>query len=125
MVKEDKEGLMANLDTEYKRTRHRGILKVKQFYSMDLPIIGIERGSGKLSHTLGALVLDFKGNEVRVGSGFTDEDRKRLWEARALIGKLCEVKYKEISKDKKTQMESLQFPVFVRIREDKTEPSYG
>lgn len=125
MVREDKEGLMVNLDVPYQRKRHRGILKVKRFYSMDLPIIGIEQGSGRLAGKLGAFVLDYKGNEVRVGSGFSDEQRTEFWEARDLIGTLCEVKYKEISYDKKTGQESLQFPVFVGLRPDKNEVSYG
>lgn len=38
MIQEDKEGLVANLDTPYKRKRHGGILKVKEFYTMDLQI---------------------------------------------------------------------------------------
>lgn len=126
MVGEDKEGLMVNLDVPYKCKRHNGILKVKKFYTMDLPIVGCEEGEGRLSGVLGALVLNFKGNEVRVGSGFTDEDRFWFWNRReSLIGTLCEVKYKEISKDKVTGAESLQFPVFVALREDKNEPSYG
>ena len=125
MVREDKEGLMVNLDVPYQRKRHRGILKVKRFYTMDLPIIGIEQGSGRLAGKLGAFVLDYKGNEVRVGSGFSDEQRTEFWEAGDLIGTLCEVKYKEISYDKKTGQESLQFPVFVRLRTDKNEVSYG
>lgn len=49
MVAEDKEGLMVNLDVPYKRMRHKGILKVKRFYTMDLPIVGYEEGSGRLS----------------------------------------------------------------------------
>lgn len=126
MVSEDKEGLMVNLDVPYKCKRHSGILKVKRFYTMDLPIIGCEEGSGRLTDRLGALVLDFKGNEVRVGSGFTDEERFWLWKRReSIIGTLCEVKYKEISQDKTTGAESLQFPVFVALRTDKNEPSYG
>ena len=93
---------------------------------MDLPIIGCEEGSGRLTNRLGALVLDFMGNEVRVGSGFTDEERFWLWKRReSIIGTLCEVKYKEISQDKTTGAESLQFPVFVTLRTDKNEPSYG
>ena len=40
-------------------------------------------------------------------------------------GAIIEVKYKEITKDKKTGLESLQFPVFVGIRNDKIEPSYN
>lgn len=124
-VAQDKEGLMCNLDVPYKCKRHNGILKIKQFYTMDLPIIGCEEGSGRLANRLGAFVLDFKGNEVRVGSGFTDEERFWFWQRRnTMIGKLCEVKYKEISQDKTTGAESLQFPVFVTLRTDKTEPSY-
>lgn len=126
MVAEDKEGLMLNYDVPYRRTRHRGILKIKQFYTMDLPILRCEEGIGRLERTLGAFVLDFKGNEVRVGSGFTDAQRMEFWKNRDdIVGMLCEVKYKEISKDKGTGLESLQFPIFVQIRKDKTEVSYG
>lgn len=126
MVSEDKEGCMVNLDVPYKCKRHNGVLKVKRFYTMDLPIIKCEEGSGRLDGTLGAFVLDYKGNEVRVGSGLTEEERNRFWRMRdELPGILCEVKYKEISSDKKTGAESLQFPVFVGLRTDKTEVSFG
>lgn len=125
MVKEDKEGLMLNLDVPYYRTRHRGILKIKRFYTMDLPIIGLEEGTGRLAGTLGAFILDYNGNMVRVGTGFTDEERSEIWkDSGNLTGCLCEVKYKEKSKDKNTGLESLQFPVFVRLRKDKTEVSF-
>lgn len=126
MVKEDKEGLMLNLDVPYQRKRHRGILKIKRFYTMDLPIVDYEAGSGRLEGTLGAFVVDYKGNRVNVGSGFTDEQRALYWKNRdELIGTLCEVKYKEVSCDKKTGAESLQFPVFVGLRTDKKEISYA
>lgn len=126
MVAEDKEGLMLNLDVPYRRTRHKGILKIKRFYTMDLTIIRCEEGTGRLQGMLGAFVLQYKGNEVKVGSGFTDEQRVAFWQSREdITGMLCEVKYKEISKDKKTGLESLQFPVFVQLRVDKTEVSYG
>lgn len=126
MVREDKEGLMINMDVPYRRTRHKGILKVKRFYTMDLPIIRCEEGTGRLNGTLGAFVLKYKGNEVKVGSGFTDEQREYFWKNKDnLPGILCEVKYKEISQDKGTGLESLQFPVFIGLRTDKTEVSYG
>jgi DNA ligase-1 len=126
MVAEDKEGLMLNTDVPYKRTRHKGILKIKRFYTMDLKIIGYEEGTGRLEGTLGALVLEYKGNTVKVGSGFTDEQRTEFWANRNdIIGSLCEVKYKEISSDKNTGLESLQFPVFVQMRFDKSEVSFG
>ena len=123
MVEEDKEGLMVNLDVPYQRRRHRGVLKVKRFYTMDLPITAVEEGSGRLAGTLGSLTLDFNGNPVSVGTGFSDEERNALWSRRkSLPGILCEVKYKEVTKTKAGQ--SLQFPVFVRLREDKTDISY-
>ena len=125
MVREDKEGLMANLDVPYKCKRHNGILKVKRFYTMDLPIIRCEEGTGRLAGTLGAFVLNYKGNEVNVGTGFTDTERDIFWAAQEkLTDLLCEVKYKEISYDKKTGAESLQFPVYVCLRTDKTEANY-
>ena len=126
MVAEDKEGLIANLDVPYKRQRHRGILKIKRFYTMDLPIVRCEEGTGRLAGTLGAFVVDFDGNEVNVGSGFSDDQRREFWENKEnLIGTLCEVKYKDISSDKSKGGKSLQFPIFVGLRTDKTEVSYG
>lgn len=117
---EDKEGLMVNLDTPYLCRRNNGILKVKRFYTMDLQVLGYEEGNGRLSGTLGALLLNFDGNVVKVGSGFSDEERFRIWEQKEnVLGKICEVKYKEVSFDKKTGAKSLQFPVFVAIRTDK------
>lgn len=125
MVREDKEGLMINLNVPYKRTRHRGILKVKRFYTMDLPIVRFEEGSGRLKGKLGGIVVDYKNNEVKIGSGFTDEQRELIWNNQNdFMDLLCEVKYKEISYDKKTGLESLQFPIFVGFRNDKTTISY-
>lgn len=122
MVAQDKEGLMVNLDVPYLRKRHNGILKVKRFYTMDLPIIRCEAGTGRLRNTLGSFVLNFNGSEVSVGSGFTDRERVDFWRRKEeLPGMICEVKYKEVSTDKKTGQESLQFPVFVSLRPDKAE----
>lgn len=71
------------------------------------------------------MVVEYKGNKVKVGSGFTDEQRNKFWEARQnLIGVICEVNYKEITYDKNTGLESLQFPVFVSLRLDKTNESF-
>lgn len=125
MVAEDKEGLMVNLDVPYKRKRHSGILKVKRFYTMDLRVVSIEEGEGKYVGMLGKVNVEFNGNVVGVGSGFTDEQRIKYWEDKDyLVNKIIEVKYKEVSTDKKTGLQSLQFPVFVCEKFDKTEPSY-
>lgn len=121
----DMEGVMINLDTPYEFKRTKNLIKVKKFYTYDLKCIGVEEGTGKNKGRLGAIIVDFKDNPVGVGSGFTDELRESIWKnPNLIIGKIIEVKYKEITKNKDTGAESLQFPVFVGIRKDKEEISY-
>lgn len=125
-VSNDKEGVMLNLDVPYQCKRHNGILKVKRFYTMDLPIVRCEPGTGKYKNTLGAIVVDYQGVDVGVGTGFTDEQRDWFWSHQEeVVGMLAEVKYKEISCDKTTGDCSLQFPVFISIRTDKEDISFG
>lgn len=120
------EGLMLNTNVPYRRARHNGCLKIKRFYTVDLRITAIEEGQNRLAGTMGALVVDYKGNELRIGSGFDDATRAAVWaNPDNYIGKIVECKYKEVSCDKKTGVESLQFPTFVRFRNDKNEVSYG
>ena len=124
MVSEDKEGLMLNRDSKYYRKRHNGILKVKRFYTVDLRVKAVEEGSGRLAGKLGAFVVDYKGNTLNVGSGMTDEQRDSFWLCRdELAGRVIEVKYKEESNDKKTGLYSLQFPIFLSVREEGKEES--
>lgn len=125
-VRHDWEGLVVNRQVPYRRTRHNGCLKVKRFYTVDLRIAAIEEGQNRLAGTMGALVVDYKGNELRIGSGFDDATRAAVWaNPDNCIGKIVECKYKEVTMDKKTGLESLQFPTFVRFRDDKNEVSYG
>lgn len=125
-VRHDWEGLVVNRQVPYRRTRHNGCLKVKRFYTVDLQITAIEEGQNRLAGTMGNLVVDYKGNELRIGSGFDDVTRATVWaNPNDYIGKIVECKYKEVSCDKKTGAESLQFPTFVRFRNDKNEVSYG
>lgn len=118
------EGLMLNKNAPYVCKRTTDLIKIKKFKYSDLKIVGYEEGTNKYEGMLGAVIVDYKGNTVNVGSGFTDEQREEYWKIREeLIEKIVEVKYKDVTKDKKTGLESLQFPVFQRIREDKFEES--
>ena len=122
----DWEGVIINLDTPYECKRTKNLIKVKKFYTYDLEVIGVEEGAGRNKGTLGALVVKYKNNTVNVGSGFTDEERSYYWNNQdEIIGRVIEVKYKEITTDKKTGLESLQFPVYVDIRENGKEVSYN
>lgn len=121
----DWEGIMLNLDTPYECKRTKNLIKVKKFFSCDIKCTGIEEGSGRNKGILGALVCDYKGNKVNVGSGFSDEDRKRIWQhPEDVIDKIITVKYKEETKNKDGGI-SIQFPVFEAVRFDKNEPSYN
>lgn len=119
------EGLMCNIDKVYEFKRSKGCLKLKVMQTMDLEIIGFQQGTGKYIDKLGALVVDFKGNSVGIGTGFADEDRKYIWDNRdKLLGRVVELRYFEITKDK-NGIESLRFPSYVCIREEGKEVSYN
>jgi DNA ligase-1 len=123
MIIRGKEGLMLNKDEVYKRKRNFGIFKIKKFQTVDLKIKAIEAGVGKHAGKTGALTVDYKGTELRVGMGFTDEQREMFWQEKP-IGRVIEVSYFAESKNKKGG-KSLQFPTFVRLREIGKEVSYA
>ncbi|MGG0794750.1 ATP-dependent DNA ligase [Brevibacillus laterosporus] len=125
VVVEDKEGLMVNDGNAYYVTkRSDALLKVKKWKTADLRVIGLNEGTGKYKGTLGALIVDYKGYEVKVGSGFADEERDVIWNKMqdSIIGQIIEIQYFEESSNQNGGI-SLQFPSFKRIRDDKTEPS--
>lgn len=109
----------------YECKRTTNLVKIKSFRFSDLRIIGYEEGDGKYKGMLGAVIVDYKGNSVNVGSGFDEVERVELWKnPDGLIDKIATIKYKEVSKNKDTGLESLQFPVWNGLREDKDEVSY-
>ena len=125
-TREDKEGLMCIKNGVWKNKRSSTILKVKKFMNADCEIIGYEEGTGRLEGKLGAFVIDYKGNKVNVGSGYTDDERIEFWQHRDdYIGRILQVKFKEETKDKKTGLVSIQFPIYQCIREIGKEVSYN
>ena len=126
-VANGEEGVMINIyDAKYEFKRTNNLLKCKKFDSLDLEVVGVEEGSGRLSGTLGAIKVRYKdGNIVKVGSGFSDEERKLYWaQPELLIGKICEIKYFEESTNADKTF-SLRFPTWCsNIRTDKLEADY-
>lgn len=123
-LKLQQEGIMINIaNASYQKKRTSDILKVKKMNTVDLFVTSIFEGKGKYKGTLGGVMVEYKGQPVGVGSGFSDNQRKILWEhPDNIIGKLIEVQYFEESKDKNGNP-SLRFPVFKTIRLDKNEES--
>jgi hypothetical protein len=104
---------------EDKRAKHQ--IKFKGELECDLICVGWEEGTGKNKGKLGALVLrssDAKVN-VAVGTGLTDELRATLKE-KDVVGKVVTIKYNARINNKKGE-DSLFLPVFLEIREDKSE----
>ena len=124
---DDGEGCMVNICNEkYSWTRSWALMKVKKFQSLDLLVVDMEEGSGRLAGTLGAIHVRYKnGNIVKVGSGFSDEERKLFWNSPDLIlNTVVEVKYFEESQNADGSY-SLRFPTWCsNIRIDKTEADY-
>lgn len=93
------------------------ILKLKRVLSFDLKVIGMEEGQGKHAGRLGALVLDFQGKPLRVGTGFTDGERISWWDyPEDIKGAIVEIEAMDFSEDG-----LLREPRFKGIRFDKAE----
>lgn len=120
------EGLMLNTLTGLYKfgKRSNDLLKVKTFNTCDIFCTGVEEGEGKYAGTLGAIICDYKGYKLKVGSGLTEEQRDYYWNNKSkIINRIVEVKYFEESSDKDGNL-SLRFPVFMQVRDDKDDPSY-
>ena len=104
---------------EDKRAKHQ--IKFKGELECDLRIVDVEDGTGKYEGMLGAIICESADGivNVKVGSGFNDEHRKTLTK-KDLVGKIVAVKYNARIKNK-LGAESLFLPIFLEVREDKTE----
>lgn len=123
------EGCMLNsLWAPYVWGRTWNLQKCKKFQSLDLLVVDMEEGSGRLAGTLGAIHVRYKdGNIVKVGSGFSDEERALYWaQPDFILNKIVEVKYFESSKNA-DGTESLRFPTWtsnIRDPRDKATPDF-
>ena len=122
------EGIMINLDKQYVCKRSDVLLKVKKFQTCDVLVTDVIEGDGKNKGVLGAIKVKFKHEygeyECNCGSGFSDDERKFYWNnPEKLIGKIVELGYFEVSKNKDGGY-GLRFPTWKGIiRHDKDEIS--
>ena len=106
-------------DALYEFRRTSVLLKCKKMSDLDLPLIGFEEGTGKNAGKLGAIIVDYKGNKVKVGSGFTDELREEIWKNQDIwLGRTIVVQYFEITTNQNGGI-SLRFPIYIDYRTDK------
>ena len=97
-------------------------MKFKGELECDLKCVEWEKGTGKNANRLGNLILESADGKicVSVGTGFTDSDRDSI-KRKDVVGKIIAIKYNARIQDKNGGPESLFLPVFLEIREDKTE----
>jgi DNA ligase-1 len=119
------EGLMLRKDTPYIGKRSDEILKVKKFWDAEYIVEGVENSTHRViedgreveEEMLGNIFITHKGNQVRVGSGFSIEQRRQFYKNPSqIIGKTITVQYFEETTDQHGQ-HSLRFPVIKAIYE--------
>lgn len=113
-VKNGEEGIVVKLsDSPYElKEKSKYWLKMKPVETYDLLVVGKFGGRGRLKNTLGGLIVKYNDKEVKVGSGYTDEERELFMKKQPGI---IEVKCKGETEDG-----SLREPIFVRVRDDKS-----
>lgn len=125
VVSQGSEGLMINKsNAKYELKRCRGIFKLKKFHTCDLRVLRVEEGDGRFKDMLGNLIVDYKGFELGVGSGFSDEQRSYYWNHQdEIVGTIVEISYFEETKNQDGGL-SMRFPIFLQVRKDKNDISY-
>lgn len=99
-------------------------LKLKLAVEIDLVWYDSEEGNGKAAGMLGAMCLKSSCGKLVVdcGTGFTNEQRKQLWNDReALHGSVVTVTANDVLTKEGSDVLSLFLPVFVEVRKDKTQ----
>ena len=114
------EGLMLkNWDAVYEFKRTKNLLKMKLMDTIDLVVTDVYEGTGKYAGMLGGVYVDYKGYQVGVGSGWSDEQRQYYWQDKnKIVGKTIEIAYQAESSNKYGGL-SLSFPVVKKVRDDK------
>lgn len=119
------EGVMLNNDMKpYSYSRSRALLKVKQQYDNDGVITGFTKGTGQFSDSLGALLVTYHDAEIKIGTGFSNEQRDYIWHNQdSLLGTI--VTYRFTSESTNDQgNNSVRFARFVSLRDDKNTVNY-
>lgn len=120
------EGFMLRKDDVYKNDRTKDLLKVKKFQDFESIVKSVEtgkvvynEGGNKEYDVVTAIVIDYKGNTVSIGSGLSKEQRIAWFKDPSLIiGKTVTIQYFEETKNKNNDLLSLRFPVLKYVYEN-------
>jgi len=114
------EGVMLRKNVPYKGKRSKDLLKVKTFHDAEYEVLDVEMGPFRYvkdgaeceEDMLSCVYISHKNHLVRVGSGFTIEERQNFYRNPELIkGKIITCQYFEETKNQQGGI-SLRFPTF-------------
>ena len=120
------EGVMLRKNTGYEGKRTKNLLKVKKFFDAEYIVKSIENSTHRVivggleveEEMLSNVVIEHKGCDVGVGSGFNQEERRLYFKnPELIIGKTITVQYFEETTNQ-DGCHSLRFPVVKHVFEN-------
>ena len=114
------EGLILRKDAPYKGKRSKDLLKCKNFHDAEYVVKGVEmgpfryvcNGQEREEEMLSCVTIEHKGHEVRVGSGWSIEQRRAFHkDPGEILGRTILVQYFEETRNQDGGI-SLRFPTF-------------
>jgi len=119
------EGIMLRKNCGYEGKRTKNLVKVKEFHDDEYEVVGwdldthevVRDGKSESMTMLAQVWINHKGHIVKVGSGFTQEQRLEYMDG-SILGKTITVQYFEETKNDKGGI-SLRFPTVKHIYEGK------
>lgn len=110
IVENNGEGLMLHRKGAFYRVgRSHDIVKLKPFYDAEATVLAHKQGKGKYTGMMGALLVENEqGVQFRIGTGFTDSERRNPPQIGSVIT------YKFFGK---TQKGTPRFASFLRVRD--------
>ena len=123
------EGIMIRKDVGYEGQRSKNLLKVKKMHDAEYVVVDVENGTHRVieagreveEEMLRAVMVEHKGNRVRVGSGFSIDQRRFYYQnPNEILGKTITVQYFEETTDQHGD-HSLRFPVIKVVHGQKRE----
>ena len=121
------EGFMLRKDVSYEGKRTKNLLKVKKFYDAEYVVVDYDNddhevvrdGRSETIKMLAQVWIEHKGHRVKVGSGWSQEQRLQYMDG-SIVGKVITVQYFEETKNDKGGI-SLRFPTVKVVHGDKRE----